>query len=119
MTFSIEEKIAIKEVNEIISIMGNKYKSKIPKKLLSILQKEQAINEKTKIKKDIPFKKQQISRKALILLNYINTNYWMEKEKAQKVRNAYEENEKKYQEELRKKYNPNEIFKRRENKTNG
>lgn len=116
MSFSINERIAFKEVNEIIDIMGLKYKSKVPKKLLEVLEKEEEKEYITKIKRDIPFEKQLISRKALILLSYINRNYWVEEEKKEYIKQIYRKNEEKYQQILRQKYNPDEIFKKRGNK---
>lgn len=117
MEFSISEKIAFKEVNEIIDIMGEKYKNKVPKKLLELLKNGEDSHYITKIKKDLPFEKQEISRTALILLNYINRNYWLDEEvEKQKIKNAYRIEEEKYQKLLREKYNPDEIFKKRGNK---
>ncbi len=117
MEFSVNEKIAFKEVNEIIDIMGEKYKNKVPKKLLELLKNGEDIHYITKIKRDLPFEKQTISRTALILLNYINRNYWLDEEvEKQKIKNAYRLEEEKYQKLLREKYNPDEIFKKRGNK---
>lgn len=117
MEFSINEKKAFKEVNEIIDIMGEKYKNKVPKKLLEVLKNGEDINYITKIKKDVPFEKQEISRTALILLSYINRNYWLEKEEEkQKIKSSYKVEEEKYQKLLREKYDPDEIFKKRGNK---
>ena len=105
MCVSVNEKIAFKEVNEIISIMGKEYKEKVPKQLIELLEREEYKGYITKIKKNLPFEKQAISRTALILLNYINRNYWLKQ--------SYRENEERYQQILREKYNPNEIFKKR------
>lgn len=114
MNFSKEEKIAFKEVNEIIWIMGENYRNKIPNSLLELLNKEEEKEYITKIKKDLPFEKQEISRKALILLNYINTKYWIEDEKEKKkLKENKRKEEEKYQKLLREKYNPDEIFKKR------
>lgn len=115
MSVSISEKIAFKEVNEIINIMGEEYKVKVPKQLLELLEKEEDKEYITKIKKDIPFEEQEISRTALILLNYINRNYWIDEDKKEQIKRVYRENEEKYQQILREKYNPNEIFKKRGN----
>ena len=114
MNFSIEEREAFKEVNEIIDLMGQEYRNKIPNKLLELLQKEQDREYQTKIKKGLPFEKQIISRTALVLLNYINTNYWLEEEKKKEIRDSYLVNEEKYQNELRKKYKPNDLFKKKQ-----
>lgn len=113
MRFSIDEKIAFKEVNEIINIMGKEYKNKIPEELLKLLQNEEEKEYKTKIKKDLPFEKQQITRTALILLNYINMNYWIDEDKKKVLKQIYAKNEHDYQKILREKYNPDEIFKKR------
>ena len=113
MDFSREERIALKEVNEIIALMGEQYKNKIPIQLQNLLQKEEK-NYITRIKKDLPFEKQKISRTALILLNYINRNYWIEDEgKKQRLQQCYKQKEEQYQKMLIEKYNPNEIFKKR------
>ncbi len=114
MNFSIKEREAFKEVNEIIELMGQEYKSKVPNQLLELLKKEQDTEYQTKIKKELPFEKQIITRTALILLNYINTNYWLEEEKKKQVRKDYLENEAKYQNKLREKYNPNDLFKKKQ-----
>ena len=115
MRVSISEKQAFKEVNEIINIMGEEYKAKVPKQLLELFEKEEDKEYITKIKKDIYFEEQEISRTALILLNYINMNYWLEEHQKEKIKRVYRENEEKYQQILREKYNPNEIFKKRGN----
>ncbi len=113
MSFSINEKIAFKEVNEIINIMGEKYKAKVPSQLLELLKKEEEKEYITKINKDLSFEEQPISRIALILLNYINRNYWIEEDKKEKIKQEYIRNEERYQQILREKYNPDEIFKKR------
>lgn len=113
MNFSESEKIAFKEVNEIINIMGENYKNRVPNKLLELLRREEEKEYITKIKKDLPFEKQPISRTALILLNYININYWLQEYKKKEVKQVYRENEEKYQRVLREKYNPDDIFKKR------
>ena len=84
---------------------------------IELLKNGEDIHYITKIKKDLPFEKQEISRTALILLNYINRNYWLDEEvEKQKIKNAYRLEEEKYQKLLREKYNPDEIFKKRGNK---
>lgn len=116
MNFSISERIAFKEVNAIISIMGKEYKEKVPNKLLEMLKKEEAKEYKINIKKDLPFEEQKISRTALILLNYINRKYWIESdEQKKKIKDSYKEKEEKYQNNLKEEYNLNEIFKKRGN----
>ena len=54
MCVSVNEKIAFKEVNEIISIMGKEYKEKVPKQLIELLEREEYKGYITKIKKNLP-----------------------------------------------------------------
>ena len=65
MNFSIEEREAFKEVNEIIDLMGQEYRSKIPNKLLELLQKEQDREYQTKIKKDFLLKSKLLAEQHL------------------------------------------------------
>lgn len=117
MSFSINERIAFKEVNTIIDIIGKEYKTKIPQKLLELLNREEAKEHKTNIKKDLPFEKQKISRTALILLNYINRKYWIEsEEKKKKIKDAYRQKEDLYIKSLTERYDIDEMFKRRKDK---
>ena len=85
MNFTTKERIAFKEANEIINIMGKEYEDKIPKKLLELLKNEEEKEYKTNIKRDLDFKHQNISRTALILLNYINRKYWIDSEEKRKI----------------------------------
>ena len=113
MEFSTKEREAFKEVNEIIELMGQDYKNKVPKQLLEFLQKEEMKEYQTSIQKNLPFEKQKISRTALILLNYLNRNYWLEQEKKEQVTKSYLQKEEEYQNKLREKYNPNDLFKKK------
>lgn len=117
MSFSMSDRIAFSQVIDIIDIMGKKYEEKVPKKLLELLKKEEAKDYETNIKRDLPFEKQNISRTALILLNYINKNYWIESEETKKrIKNIYWQNEQQYMEVLSPKYDIYEIFKKRRNR---
>ena len=59
----------------------------------------------------MPLEEQQISEKTTALLAMLMLNYWCESpEQKQELTDMFNENERKYQEELQRKYDPNNIF---------
>ena len=92
--------------------MGTEYQEKIPKKLIDFFETNSAKDYKFNIDLAIPLKEQKLKTKTLSLLAMLNLNYWCNsEEEKQELLKHYSENEKKYQEELREKYNVNNIFK--------
>ena len=62
----------------------------------------------------IPIKEQRLKRKTIAIIAGLNLQYWCKDEERKKeLLEVYSNNEKKYQEELREKYNPDNIFKKR------
>ena len=114
-----EEKIAYKQVITILDKMEPEYKEKIPKKLVKIFEENSAENYEFHLDLTRPLKEQELNSKTLALLAMLNLNYWCEtEEEKQELIKHYTENERKYQEKLRKKYNTDNIFQKnnRENK---
>ena len=63
----------------------------------------------------IPLDKQNLQRKTFVILAMLNLNYWCEDEKEKQALIAiYAENDRKKEEELREKYNPDNLFKKKE-----
>ena len=109
-----ERKKAYAEVDEILSYMEDKYVEKIPKEMIDIFKKEKLQEYTPKINPQLPLEKQNLQRKTLIILAMLNLNYWCEDEKEkQKLIEIYTENDKKKEKELREKYNPDNIFKKK------
>ena len=114
-----EEKIAYKQVITILDNMEPEYKEKIPKKLVKLFEENSAENYEFHLDLTRPLKEQELNSKTLALLAMLNLNYWCEtEEEKQELIKHYTENERKYQEKLRKKYNTDNIFQKnnRENK---
>ena len=114
-----EEKIAYKQVITILDKMEPEYKEKIPKKLVKLFEENSAENYEFHLDLTRPLQEQELNSKTLALLAMLNLNYWCEtEEEKQELIKHYTENERKYQEELRKKYNTDNIFQKnnRENK---
>lgn len=105
---------AYTEVNCLLEYLPQSYLEKLPKKLIELIKKQS--NEEFNI--DIDIKKslldQNFSNKTKDLIAVIKYNYWSTDEERKQLKNMFYENEKKYQEELLEKYNPNNIFKKNE-----
>lgn len=114
-----EEKIAYKQLITILNNMEPEYKEKIPKKLMKLFEENSAKDYEFHLDLTRPLQEQELNSKTLALLAMLNLNYWCEtEEEKQELIKHYTENERKYQEELRKKYNTDNIFQKnnRENK---
>lgn len=105
---------AYAEVNEILSLMDNKYIEKIPVKMRKMFENERQKDYNPEIKVNIPLDEQNLQRKTFAILAMLNLNYWCEdEEEKQKLIQIYAENDKIREEELREKYNPDNIFKKK------
>ena len=113
-----EEEIAYKQLITILNNMEPEYKEKIPKKLMKLFEENSAEDYEFHLDLTGPLQEQELNSKTLALLAMLNLNYWCEtEEEKQELIKHYTENERKYQEELRKKYNTDNIF-QKNNKEN-
>lgn len=113
-----DNKEAYVEVLEILKHMDKKYVDKIPAELIDFFNKNASKEYEFSLDKTIPFEEQVLKDDTINILAMINYNYWCEDEEHKKyLLNKYNENELKYQEELKKKYNTDNLFKR-SNRTN-
>lgn len=106
---------AYTEVLLILSYMEQKYIDMIPKKLLELFNQEKDKDYQPNINPNVSLAEQNLQRKTLALLAMLNLNYWCEDEKEkQELIAIYAENDRKKEEELREKYNPDNLFKKKE-----
>lgn len=106
----------ISELNKILSYMPLEYVEKIPEKLRNFFKE---VESKTYIPNINPGKaidEQNIKEGTKDLITIIYRNYWCDKEEKDKLNKILIENDKKYENELRKKYNPNNLFKNKNTK---
>ena len=111
---SIENNLlkAYSEVDKILSFMEIRDVEKVPKKMREMFKNEKLQDYEPNIDKNIPLEEQQLERKTLAILAMLNLNYWCEnEEEKEELIRAYSNNDKKRNEELREKYNPDNIFK--------
>ena len=112
MELSINTRQAYSEVDEFFGLVTEEEKNQIPKKLRDFFKEEKDINYHKNIDPNIPIKEQNLKEETLAIIALLMIQYWYKDEnKKQKLLEVLDENERKYQEELREKYNPENIFK--------
>lgn len=105
---------ATTEINKILSYLPTEYVEKIPIKLRKFFKD---IESKEYMPNIDPYKQldeQDLRPKTKTLLTIIYRNYWCNEQEKAELDKKLLENDKKYEEELREKYNPDDIFKKRE-----
>lgn len=89
---------------------------KIPKKLMFFLQENASKEYTCKFDYNKPLQELNILDETRGIISAICLNYWcITAKQKKKYLSKLEENEKKYQNELREKYNPDNIFKNKSN----
>ena len=112
MELSVNTRQAYSEVDEFLGLVKKKKKNQIPKKLRDFFREEKDLNYHKNINPNIPIKEQNLKEETLAIIALLMIQYWYKDEnKKQKLLEVLDENERKYQEELREKYNPDNIFK--------
>lgn len=108
-------KLAYCEVDMILGQMEEKYVNKVPSELRKLFKEQKRDDYSPKIRVDIPLDEQKLLRKTIAILAMLNLNYWCEDEnEKQDLIQMYAENDRKREEELREKYNPDNLFKKKD-----
>ena len=107
-------KCAYSEVYEIINLMSYDLRSKIPSKFIDLIMAQKDENYIPQIARDIPLEKQNLREETISILAYLKLNCFCDNEEKKQFMKMLNENERKYQEELREKYNPDNIFENKE-----
>ena len=104
------------EIKCLLKYFPINYIKKLPTKLLKMIYRnsDEKYNIDVDLKKDL--KNQNISKKTKDMLAVLAYNYWSSETEKKDIIERLNENENNYQEELREKYNPDNIFKNRETK---
>ncbi len=91
-------KSAYKEVGQILNLLGNDYKTKVPSSLLALFEQNMEDKNVSDLYEEIKNKK--VSRDALIILSILNAKYWANEEEKQELKAAYDKNEEEYQRKI-------------------
>jgi len=114
-----EMQVAAKEMNILLeNIVPNEYILKIPQKFRDFLKKIEDKEHSFNLDLEKEIDEQNITEKTKDLITVIYRNYWCNEEEREKIDRILTENEREYQEELRKKYNPDDIFKKQKEVNN-
>jgi len=117
MTISINTREAYAEVDNFIECLDLYDKNKIPESIRKYFKKEKSKNYNKIIDVNQPIKNQNLKDETLAIIAMLNLKYWCDDEEEKKrLMTIYSENEKKYQNELKEKYDIEKIFEERNNK---
>ena len=101
------------EIKCLLKYFPINYIKKLPTKLLEMIYKnsDDKYNIEIDLRKDL--KNQNISKKTKDMLAVLTYNYWSSEAEKKDIIKRLNENERNYQEELREKYNPDNVFRNR------
>lgn len=114
MGISISTRQAYSEIDEFLNLLNIKEQNKIPIKLREFFKEEKDKEYVKKINKNISIKEQNLKEETLAIIALLNLQYWCEDEKEkERLKQVYANNEKKFQEVLKVKFDSDDIFKNR------
>lgn len=104
------------EVLEILKYLPENEYSKIPQEKIRFLEDNKDDTYSFKLNLNIPLDEQNISIEANSIIVTIFRDYFATNLQKEKLKIIMEQNEKKYQEQLREEYNPDNLFKNEKKK---
>ena len=114
---NIEYSNALYQINEILKYMAPNLKARIPKKFISYFENNKSQEYNWTIDKSLPLEKQDLLPTTKEILTVLYKDFICDDMERVKLEKTLNSNELKYQEELRKKYNPDNIFEDRQKTT--
>ena len=114
---NIEYSKSLYQINEILKYMAPNLKARIPKKFISYFENNKSQEYSWAIDKSLPLEKQDLLPTTKEILPVLYRDFICDDIERVKLEKTLSNNELKYQEELRKKYNPDNIFKDRQKAT--
>ena len=106
-------KKSLSEVYEILKLMPNTIKNKIPKKMRKIIENERDKNYKIIV--NAPLNKEDFQYETIVFLGMLYRDFLCDDNEKNLLQQNEKNLEKQYEEELRKKYNPDDLFKCKRN----
>lgn len=93
------------EVYSILNMLGETYIIKIPSKLYQMIKEEKLNEYNPKYDSTLALEQPNIKNETLSMIALFHLNYWCDsQEEKQELKDLFNENEIKYQEELKEKY---------------
>ena len=110
---NVKTKEIYSEVYQVLNLLGNEYINKLPITLFNMLKEKRNIDYTPQYIEDIPLNKQKIKKETLAIIALLHLNYWCNSEEEKnELKQMLKNNENMYQQELKNKYNPDDIFKK-------
>lgn len=110
---NIEYSNSLYQINEILKYVTPNLKARIPKKVISYIQNNKSKDFNWKIDKALPLEKQELLPTTRELITVLYKDYMCDDIARLKLSKVLKENQIKYENEVREKYNPDNIFKER------
>lgn len=110
---SVEYAVAYSEVLGILRYVKEEEINKIPKEMLEIFRNNSNKDYKFKYNPNKTLEEQNVSTKARYIIAILFRDYWATPYQKEKIKQKEKYDLQKYEEELREKYNPDNIFKNR------
>lgn len=109
---NIQTKKMYSEVYSILNMLGNDYINKLPSNLFDMIKEEKLDSYSPEYVENINLNQQNVKKDTLAMIALFHLNYWCNSEEEKEaLRQIFANNEKEYQEKLRAKYNPDDLFK--------
>lgn len=109
-----ETRLAYAEINKILELLEDEYKNRVPEKIRDFFRDERNIEYEPIIEPNKLLSEQNLKNETYILLTILELNYWCDsEEEKQELLLELSNNEEKKQKELYEKYNPDNIFKKK------
>ena len=100
------------EVDGVLNAMDEEYRNKVPQTLKNLILKNKDNSMKIRYDMAMPLTEQNISKEALSMIALIHINYWCKNEEEKvELNRIFKENAIKNEEERKKLYSPDNIFK--------
>ena len=102
------------EVYSILNLLGESYIKKLPVSLFNMIKEKKRQDYNPKYDSEINLEQQSIKRETLSMIALFHLNYWCNSdEEKNELKTLFKTNEEKHQAEIREKYNPDNLFKKR------
>lgn len=110
---NVKTKEIYSELFGVLILLGDEYINKLPNDLINLIIEKRDISYNPQYVDDIPLNKQNIKKETISLIALLHLNYWCEgAEEKNQIEYLLKKNEEEYQNKLRDKYNPDNLFKR-------
>lgn len=104
-------KIAFSEVIYILNNMQEELVKKVPNKFITFMENNKSHDYVVNLSMDIPLKDMNLQPKTKTILAIIYINYLCNEQEKEEINKIINRNEQEYQEAVKEKYNPDNLFK--------